>query len=280
MKKYQIILLVLVLAFSALGFKCDKKKPGFNEIPKIRREALSKQLATATISSQTPKGALIQSVTPLLPEQIRAIEASFDLGEAQVVAHNLTPTINRGEYKVYVVASERDYNDAGEYLPSFAVPILCTTEFNGAFNDPYCGSEYDKGALKLNGAVFREYIHYVLAAERVITEGDEAWRAWMVADNRKKFVDFMFATNFGFEHCILRKHNYGLFQSTVTHISSGHPILEVPQGIVQRIIDEHQLTNTVPQMQPSRMSRSHPFYNRPECAVPPQGDTRLMCVVE
>lgn len=281
MKTATFILLVSVLFFFALGFKCGGGKVNFRNLREVQTEALNRQLAALSVVTTTPKGARVQSAQALPAEQLRGVEAAFDLGEAQTIVHNLQNQIGRGGYTVFVVKSERDFNAEGNYAPAFAVPILCSKLYNGAYNDPYCGSIYDKGAFSVNGQLI-EHINYVLAAERVVTE-DGQFNKWLVADYRGQMIDFMFAVNFGFEHCALRRHDIGQYLQTADHSSGGgHPLLGVSGDIIEQITTANHLTNERVSMQPASNNRGlSPRYTfRPKCAPTPEGDARLMCVVE
>lgn len=169
--------------------------------PKSVGERLNDLLKTLTVRVETEKHGIPVFGQKQFPKEFyAAIDDGFDYLLEVAAEKGYTQGLEPSKRAILVFPSERDYNSDGVYAPSFKVFI--------DKNDPYWGSQYDKGG-------------YILAAEQVLNLEEDIHA---VAEYTKNWNELALASFYGHEHEVLYKNDRQKYEETKTHLTGGHPI--------------------------------------------------------
>lgn len=143
----------------------------------------------------------IKSRSPVSPE---VVEGIYDAFQERIEKGKERGWTNfQGPFEILVFPSVRDWDAYGTYSPSFQVFI--------DKDSPYWGSEWDRGG-------------YVLAAERVITKGDQPTNTFIIAQNDSREYSCT-ATSNGLDHIFAAKNDWQFYLDTRYHTNGvSHPL--------------------------------------------------------
>ncbi|HMJ09280.1 MAG TPA: hypothetical protein VK468_09760 [Pyrinomonadaceae bacterium] len=153
-----------------------------------------------TVSSRTPKGASIYSVTA----PSAAMKAAIDRGLTDLFAvarkNGYSRKLNYADYTVFIARADRDKDSAGAYSPDIAV---------GAAQ--YAGTDYDQGG-------------YIYAAGMVIANNP---CTFVIANHTRDFQRVSNVVRYEGEHLVLYHNDRNRYAQTADHSrGGGHPILQ------------------------------------------------------
>lgn len=152
------------------------------------------------VSTKTPKGAKIFSVTQPSSKMLAAI----DRGLADLFAvsrkNNYTKRTNYTDYTIFIAKADRTLDVSKNYSPDIAV---------GAAQ--YAGSVYDKGG-------------FVYAAGMVLAYTPSAF---IIAEHTKEFSRVSDVVRYEGEHLVLYHNDRAFYNKSADHSKGGgHPILQ------------------------------------------------------
>ena len=201
MRNFKTILLIVVLAFAAFGFKCNKNG-GSNNEPIITVYSQTQQ--------RTPKGALVASLSGVRPEFLEAVDEELTEVFRDVAGRNYTSAISHSEYVIY--ALHNCVLSPESQTRSFLIRA-----------DAYDGTIYDQDP--------RPGIGKIYAAEMVLADGNAIRTQYIVCDTPQVDGDLRDALRYGPEHILLYFNDRAEFDRTWFHGNGiSHPLIRSVNG--------------------------------------------------
>lgn len=155
---------------------------------------------TFTVSTKTPKGANIYSVSKPSAAMLKAIDKGLTDLFAVARKNGYRSRLNYSDYSIFIAKSDRTKDSQGNYSPDIAV---------GAAQ--YAGSVYDQGG-------------FIYAAGMVIAYTP---CAFVIAEHTKELNRVSDVVRYEGEHLVLYHNDRQRYLDTADHSKGGgHPILQ------------------------------------------------------
>ncbi|MGB9182207.1 MAG: hypothetical protein WCB68_23460 [Pyrinomonadaceae bacterium] len=153
-----------------------------------------------TISTRTPRGALVYARTKPRAEMLNAIDNGLSDLFAVASRHGYRTRLNYSDYTIFIARPDRLKDSAGAYSPDIAV-----------YAAQYAGSVYDQGG-------------YVYAAGMVIAYNP---CALVIAEHERDMSRVSNVVRYEGEHLVLYYNDRSMYERTRDHSKGGgHPILQ------------------------------------------------------
>ncbi len=153
-----------------------------------------------TISTQTPKGALVYAVNRPNNRMLDAIDNGLTDLFAVAAENGYRRRLNYSDYTIFIAKADRTQNKDKNYSPDIAV---------GAAQ--YAGTDFDQGG-------------FIYAAGMVLGYNP---CAFVFAEHTKNFERVSEVVRYEGEHLVLYHNDRRLYKQTADHSrGGGHPILE------------------------------------------------------
>lgn len=153
-----------------------------------------------TISSRTPRGALVYARVEPRAEMLSAIDRGLSELFAIARRHGYGTRLNYSDYTIFIARPDRLKDSTGAYSPDIAV-----------YAAQYAGSIYDQGG-------------YVYAAGMVLAYNP---CAFVIAEHERDMNRVSNVVRYEGEHLVLYYNDRSLYERTRDHSKGGgHPILQ------------------------------------------------------
>src|SRR4051812_11297363 len=153
-----------------------------------------------TVSTRTPKGAIVYAVSRPTAGSLNAIDRGLTDLFAVARKNGYSRKTNYADYTIFIARADRTTNAAGAYSPDIAVGSA-----------QYAGSVYDQGG-------------FIYAAGMVISNNP---CAFIIAEHTKNFERIQEVVRFEGEHLVLFHNDRRRYAATMDHSrGGGHPILQ------------------------------------------------------
>ncbi|MDQ3712869.1 MAG: hypothetical protein M3388_11725 [Acidobacteriota bacterium] len=199
MKKLNVLLyIILIVVISFVLFQNAKAQSRADRI--LLNEATRITNDNFTVSTQTPKGARVYSVSQPNSKMLSAIDKGLADLFAIAQKNRYQKRLNYSDYTIFIAKADRTKDINQNYSPDIAV---------GAAQ--YSGSVYDQGG-------------FVYAAGMVLAFNS---CAFVFAEHTKEFQRVSDIVRFEGEHLVLYHNDRKLYNKTADHSQGGgHPILQ------------------------------------------------------